>query len=120
MNMVDATHAESVASLKKVNNFCHLVVSREVLVVLPEGIFEKEEGEEEEEEVREEEEEQIKERTESPSFLPMPTARLTFSDTSGGDSDMGEGVAKKIVADVMDRSLKRSVLTRESPSLLPH
>lgn len=36
--MVNATHAEAVAALKSVTDRCSMMVSREVLVVLPEDI----------------------------------------------------------------------------------
>lgn len=97
--MVNATHAEAVAALKSVTSSCQLVVSREVLVVLPEEITEEEEGEEEEEE---EEGEEIQEK---PATPPSSAPALTL------DNDSGEEVAKKIVADVLDRSLKRYVST---------
>ena len=35
MNMVDATHTEAVTVLKNLKEKCSLVVSREVLVVMP-------------------------------------------------------------------------------------
>ena len=38
MDMVNATHAEAVAALKSVIDMCRLVVSREVLVVMPEDL----------------------------------------------------------------------------------
>ena len=95
--MANATHAEAVAALKSVTDMCYLVVSREVLVVLPEDI--KEEDEEE--------------RAESPTALPSPTARLTFSGEGGAlqeEPEMsGEDYAKKIVAEVLDRSVTRCV-----------
>ena len=43
--MVNATHTEAVAVLKDVREVCRMVVSREVLVVLPEEQLEKTEGE---------------------------------------------------------------------------
>ena len=36
--MVNATHAEAVAALKSVTDRCSMMVSREVLVVLPDDI----------------------------------------------------------------------------------
>ncbi len=46
--MVNATHAEAVAALKSVTTSCHLVISREVVVVLPTSIMEVDEDQEEE------------------------------------------------------------------------
>ena len=36
MNMVNATHTEAVTVLKNMKDVCRMVVSREVLVVMPE------------------------------------------------------------------------------------
>lgn len=69
VNMVNATHAEAVAALKNVSSICQLVVSREVLVVLPGEIAEEEEA----------------------------------TPPCEGEED----AARRIVADVMDRSVKR-------------
>ena len=38
-NMISATHAEAVAALKSVTDKCSMMVSREVLVVLPEDVL---------------------------------------------------------------------------------
>ena len=46
VNMSTATHTEAVAVLKNVKDVCRLVVSREVLVVMPDEKAEGEEGEE--------------------------------------------------------------------------
>ena len=93
--MMNLTHAEAVAGLKSVTSTCHLVVSREVLVVLPNEITEEEEEEEENEE----------ERAESPSALPEPEpAKLSLSE---GEVTGDENVAKKIVSDVIDKSVQR-------------
>ena len=43
--MTDSTHAESVAALKRVTDVCLIVVSREVLVVMPEDEGGPEQGE---------------------------------------------------------------------------
>lgn len=36
--MLDATHSQAVAALRSSREFCMLTISREVLVVLPEGM----------------------------------------------------------------------------------
>ena len=95
VDMVNATHAEAVAALKSVVDVCRLVVSREVLVVMPEDLQETEEA------------------MEPPSDLPSPVAKLSF--TEGGEEEgqetvqdeNGEGFAKKIVSDILDRSVDR-------------
>ena len=120
INMANATHAEAVAALKSITSSCHLVVSREVLVVLPsEDIPEKEEEKEEE-----------GDKTEPTPALPvLDDSKMTASDvavTSGGEvtggevtggevasveeGALGEGLAaKKIVEEVIDKSVKRYV-----------
>ncbi len=82
--MVNATHAEAVAALKSVTTSCQLVVSREVLVVLPEDVAA--EGEEEGEE---------------------PSAHDPTPNRESGD-ETGEGVAKRMIEAILDRSMKRS------------
>ena len=37
-DMVNSTHAEAVAALKSITDACRMVVSREVLVVMPEDV----------------------------------------------------------------------------------
>ena len=44
VNMMNATHTEAVTVLKNVKEVCRMVVSREVLVVMPEEQLEKTEG----------------------------------------------------------------------------
>ena len=44
MNMVNATHTEAVTVLKNVKEVCKMIVSREVLVVMPDEQPEKAEG----------------------------------------------------------------------------
>ena len=44
MNMVDATHTEAVKVLKNLKERCSLVVSREVLVVMPDEPVEQDGG----------------------------------------------------------------------------
>ena len=85
INMVNATHAESVAALKSVTTSCQLVVSREVLVVLPDEAA-KEGGDE----------------VGQPPALP---AAIEEGEEGGGSES--EVVAKQMVADVLDRSLNR-------------
>ncbi len=89
-NMVNATHAEAVAALKSVTTSCQLVVSREVLVVLPEDV------------AAEEEEEQIQQDL-PPTPSPTPKEE---------EDESGEGVAKKMVAAILDRSLKRCEISQ--------
>lgn len=90
--MVNATHAEAVAALKSVTNVCLLVVSREVLVVLPEGITE-------EDEEGEEEEERGEVVLETEAQLPPPSVTVEKTEE--------EEIATMIVAEVLDRSLNR-------------
>ena len=92
--MVNATHAEAVAGLKSVIDVCQLVVSREVLVVMPEDLQETEEPEE---------------PAEHPTdLLPSPTAKLTFEgEEDAGVQEDGEHFAKKIVSEILDRSVER-------------
>ena len=89
--MVNATHAEAVAGLKSVIDVCQLVVSREVLVVMPEDLQEAEEP------------------VEQPTDLPLPTAKLTFEEgeEEAGVQEDGEDFAKKIVSEILDRSVER-------------
>lgn len=90
--MVNATHAEAVAALKSVTDVCRLVVSREVLVVMPEDLQETEQT------------------GEPPSDLPSPTAKLTFGgegEEEGVKDEDGEDFAKKIVSEILDRSVER-------------
>ena len=93
--MVNATHAEAVAALKSVTTSCQLVVSREVLVVMPEDI--PEEGEE----------------GEGP--VPPTTEDVQVTGEEEEETEVfaveekreGQEAAKKIVEEVLDRSLKR-------------
>ena len=89
--MVNATHAEAVAALKSVIDVCQVVVSREVLVVMPEDLQEAEEP------------------PEQPTDLPSPTAKLTFEggEEEAGVQEDGEHFAKKIVSEILDRSVER-------------
>ena len=48
ISMVNATHAEAVAALKSVTTSCHLIISREVVVVMPTSIPEMDEEQVEE------------------------------------------------------------------------
>lgn len=86
INMVNATHAEAVAALKSVTTHCQLVVSREVLVVLPDEMT-KEEGEEQ------------------PPTLPAAVEEEKEEEEE--EENESENVAKKIVEDILDRSMKR-------------
>ena len=80
--MDNATHAEAVAALKSVTSSCQLVVSREVLVVLPDDIAEEGEGEGEE---------------------PVPTE----PQGEGAEGEQQpEQVAKKLVQDALRKSLE--------------
>ena len=88
--MVNATHAEAVAALKSVTDSCTLVVSREVLVVMPEDLQETERN------------------VELPTDLPSPAAKLTFGAEGEEEQDQnGETFAKKIVSEILDRSVDR-------------
>lgn len=90
--MVNATHAEAVAALKSVTDICRLVVSREVLVVMPEDLQETEQD------------------MASPTDLPSPTAKLTFNEGEEDEpaqDENGEIFAKKIVSEILDRSVER-------------
>ena len=91
--MVNATHAEAVAALKNVTDTCKLVVSREVLVVMPEDLQEAEQ------------------QPESPTDLPSPKAKLTYDEEGeeevGAQDENGENFAKKIVSEILDRSVDR-------------
>lgn len=108
MDMVNATHAEAVAALKSVIDVCKLVLSREVLVVMPEDLQGAEGAE------------GVEGAMEPPSDLPSPVAKLNF--TEGGEREQeekqteaaaqqkdenGESFAKKIVSDILDRSVDR-------------
>ena len=89
--MISATHAEAVAALKSVTDVCKLVVSREVLVVLPEDMQE------------------VEQKAESPADLPSPMAKLSFDEMEPepAQGDNGESFAKKIVSEILDRSVDR-------------
>ena len=89
-NMVNATHAEAVAALKSVTTSCQLVVSREVLVVMPEDVAVEGEGE----------------QGEGQGEEPVQQDHAPEKQQDEGD-ESGEDIAKKMVADVLDRSLKR-------------
>lgn len=108
VDMVNATHAEAVAALKSVVDVCRLVVSREVLVVMPEDLqgVEGAEG--------------VEGAMEPPSDLPSPVAKLNFTEGGEGEEkeeqkeaaaqqqdENGETFAKKIVSDILDRSVDR-------------
>ena len=82
--MVNATHAEAVAALKSVTSSCQLVVSREVLVVLPEDVAT----------------EEVEEGEEPSTHDPTPNQEPE-------EEESGEEVAKKMVEDILDRSMKR-------------
>jgi hypothetical protein len=81
--MVNATHAEAVAALKSVTTSCELIVSREVLVVLPDEVA-KEEGEGEE----------------PPTTIPAAVKEEE-------EEEEGKSVVKEIVSDILDRSMQR-------------
>ena len=89
--MVNATHAEAVAALKCVTDVCKLVVSREVLVVMPEDL------------------QKTVQHPDSPTDLPSPKAKLMY--TEGEEErvtdENGEMFAKKIVSEILDRSVDR-------------
>lgn len=89
--MVNATHAEAVAALKSVTDICKLVVSREVLVVMPEDL------------------QDADQHPESPTDLPSPKAKLTYAEEEepGVADENGEMFAKKIVSEILDRSIDR-------------
>ena len=107
VDMVNATHAEAVAALKSVVDVCRLVLSREVLVVMPEDLQGAEGAE------------GIEEVMEPPSDLPSPVAKLDFAEGEEGEKkeqaeaavqqqdENGEIFAKKIVSDILDRSVDR-------------
>ena len=102
MDRVNATHTEAVAALKSVTDVCKLVVSREVLVVMPEDLQGEAEG-----------------AIELPSDLPSPVPRLTLAEGEEREEERqeaaaveqlhedGESFAKKIVSDILDRSVDR-------------
>lgn len=102
VEMVNATHAEAVAALKSVIDACRLVVSREVLVVMPEDL-QGAEG--------------VEGAMEPPADLPSPVAKLDFTEGEEGEEkteaaaeeqdENGETFAKKIVSDILDRSVDR-------------
>ena len=105
--MVNATHAEAVAALKSVIDVCRLIVSREVLVVMPEDLQGAEGAE------------GVEGAMEPPSDLPSPVAKLNFTEEEEGEEKReeqteaqqqdknGESFAKKIVSDILDRSVDR-------------
>ena len=93
------------AALKSVVDVCRLVLSREVLVVMPEDLQGAEGAEE---------------AMEPPSDLPSPMAKLDFAEGEEGEEkeeqaeaaaqqqdENGESFAKKIVSDILDRSVDR-------------
>ena len=106
IDMVNATHAESVAALRNVIDVCRLIVSREVLV-MPEDLQGAEGAE------------GIEGAMEPPSDLPSPVAKLNFTEGEEGEEKReeqteaqqqdknGESFAKKIVSDILDRSVDR-------------
>ena len=89
--MVNATHAEAVAALKSVTDVCKLIVSREVLVVMPEDL------------------QNTGQHPKSPTDLPSPTAKLTYAEgeEEGVTDENGEMFANKIVSESLDRSVDR-------------
>jgi hypothetical protein len=105
VEMVNATHAEAVAALKSVIDVCQLIVSREVLVVMPEDLQGAEGAE------------GVEEAIEPPSDLPSPVAKLNFTEgeekeeqaeaAAEQQDENGETFAKKIVSDILDRSVDR-------------
>lgn len=108
VDMVNATHAEAVAALKSVVDVCRLILSREVLVVMPEDLQGAEGAE------------GVEEAMEPPSDLPSPVAKLDFAEGEEGErkeeqaeaavqqkDENGEIFAKKIVSDILDRSVDR-------------
>ena len=93
--MVNATHAEAVAALKSVTTSCQLIVSREVLVVLPDEITEEEEEEEEAEQ---------EEEGEEGGVTPVPAEG---EGEGGKGEETPEIVAKKLVADALAKSVEK-------------
>lgn len=91
VDMVNATHAEAVAALKSVTDACKLVVSREVLVVMPEDL------------------QKAGQHPDSPTDLPSPKAKLVYAEgeEEGVTDENGEMFAKKIVSEILDRSVDR-------------
>ncbi|CAI8037712.1 Leucine-rich repeat-containing protein 1 [Geodia barretti] len=98
VNMMNATHTEAVTVLKNVKEVCRMVVSREVLVVMPEEQLEKTEDSHTPTPTRED-----TATVSAVAVAGVPTSEL--SDT--GASEEGRGFAKRIVAEILDRSVTK-------------
>jgi protein scribble len=95
VNMMNATHTEAVTVLKNVKEVCRMVVSREVLVVMPEEQLEKTED------------------SHTPTPTPEDTATVSavavavVPTSELSETEEGRGFAKRIVAEILDRSVTK-------------
>jgi protein scribble len=92
VNMVDATHTEAVTVLKNLKEKCSLVVSREVLVVMPDEPVEQDDS---------------RAATPTPADLAASAAPATTTVSSEEAGTEGQSFAKRIVAEILDRSVAK-------------
>jgi protein scribble len=85
--MVNATHTEAVTVLKNMKEVCRMTVSREVLVVMPD--------------------EQQGDGGDSHTPTPVLDNTAPTVQANAGSEEEGRGFAKRIVAEILDRSVAK-------------